>query len=32
MGFLLHIKRLEWILVLLCMGFVLTAEMINTVD
>jgi diacylglycerol kinase (ATP) len=30
MGFLLHIKRLEWILVLLCMGFVLTAEMINT--
>jgi diacylglycerol kinase (ATP) len=31
MGFLLHIKRLEWVLVLLCMGFVLTAEMINTV-
>jgi diacylglycerol kinase len=30
MGFLLHIKRLEWALVLLCMGFVLTAEMINT--
>jgi diacylglycerol kinase (ATP) len=30
MGFLLHIKRLEWVLVLLCMGFVLTAEMINT--
>ena len=32
MGFLLHIKRLEWVLVLLCMGFVLTAEMINTVN
>ena len=31
MGFLLHIKRMEWVLVLLCMGFVLTAEMINTV-
>ncbi len=30
MGFLLHIRRLEWVLVLLCMGFVLTAEMINT--
>jgi diacylglycerol kinase (ATP) len=30
MGFLLHIKRLEWVLVLLCMGFVLTAEMVNT--
>jgi diacylglycerol kinase (ATP) len=30
MGFLLHIKRLEWVLVLLCMGFVLTAEMFNT--
>jgi diacylglycerol kinase len=30
MGFLLHIKRAEWVLVLLCMGFVLTAEMINT--
>lgn len=30
MGFLLHIKRLEWVLVLLCMGLVLTAEMINT--
>jgi diacylglycerol kinase len=31
MGFLLHIKRLEWVLVLLCMGLVLAAEMINTV-
>jgi diacylglycerol kinase (ATP) len=30
MGFLLHIKRLEWVLVLLCMGLVLAAEMINT--
>ncbi len=30
MGFLLHIRRLEWVLILLCMGFVLTAEMINT--
>jgi diacylglycerol kinase len=30
MGFLLHIKRVEWVLILLCMGFVLTAEMINT--
>jgi diacylglycerol kinase len=30
MGFLLHIRRLEWVLVLLCMGFVLAAEMINT--
>jgi diacylglycerol kinase len=30
MGFLLHIKRVEWVLVLLCMGFVLAAEMINT--
>ena len=30
MGFLLHIKRVEWVLVLICMGFVLTAEMINT--
>jgi diacylglycerol kinase (ATP) len=31
MGFLLHIRRLEWVLVLLCMGFVLAAEMINTI-
>jgi diacylglycerol kinase len=30
MGFLLHIKRLEWVLVILCMGFVLAAEMVNT--
>lgn len=30
MGFILHIRRLEWVLVLLCMGLVLTAEMINT--
>lgn len=30
MGFLLHIRRVEWVLVLLCMGFVLAAEMINT--
>jgi diacylglycerol kinase len=30
MGFLLHIKALEWVLVLVCMGLVLTAEMINT--
>jgi len=30
MGFLLHIKRVEWVLVLLCMGLVIAAEMINT--
>ena len=30
MGFLLHIRKMEWVLVLLCMGLVLSVEMINT--
>jgi diacylglycerol kinase (ATP) len=29
-GFLLHINKLEWALILLCIGFVFSAECMNT--
>jgi diacylglycerol kinase len=30
MGILLHINRVEWLFVILCIGMVITAEIINT--
>ncbi len=30
MALLLHISRIEWLMIILCFGFVFSAELINT--